>query len=90
VVVLNERGELTEGSITSLFVEKDGVLWTPPLSCGLLAGTLRAELLETGRAREKVLVPADLDDADAVFLGNSVRGLLRAERVEWNGQAGRG
>jgi para-aminobenzoate synthetase/4-amino-4-deoxychorismate lyase len=90
VVFLNERGELTEGSITSLFVEKDGVLWTPPLSCGLLAGTLRAELLETGRAREKVLVPADLDDADAVFLGNSVRGLLRAERVEWNGQAGRG
>jgi para-aminobenzoate synthetase/4-amino-4-deoxychorismate lyase len=81
VVFRNERGELTEGSITSLFIEKDGVLFTPPLSAGLLAGTLRAELLAQGRAREKPLFPADLDSADRVFLGNSVRGLMRAERV---------
>lgn len=78
VVFLNERGELTEGSITSLFVERDGVLLTPALGCGLLPGTLRAELLATGRAREAILTPDDLRHADAVFLGNGVRGLMSA------------
>lgn len=80
---VNERGELTEGSYTNLFVERGGRLLTPPLSCGLLDGTLRRELLESpdGRVSERVLHPRDLADADAVFLGNSVRGLLRARPV---------
>lgn len=78
VLFLNDRGELTEGSITNLFIERDGVLLTPPVSCGLLAGTLRESLLESGRAREAVLKPQDLIDADAVYLGNSVRGLIAA------------
>ncbi len=81
VVFCNERGELTEGSITNLFLQKDGLLLTPSLSSGLLPGTLRAELLASGQAVERVLTPADLDAADAIWLGNSVRGLLRAERV---------
>ncbi|SFV37748.1 para-aminobenzoate synthetase / 4-amino-4-deoxychorismate lyase [Devosia crocina] len=79
VVFLNERSELTEGSITNLFIERDGTLLTPPLSSGLLPGTLRAELVETGQARETILTLADLATAEAIFLGNSVRGLLRAE-----------
>lgn len=79
VVFLNERGELTEGSITNLFIERDGRLKTPALASGLLPGTLRAELLETGRAEEAILTLADLHAADAIWLGNSVRGLIRAE-----------
>ena len=82
VVFRNERGELTEGSITNLFIERDGRLLTPPLSSGLLPGTLRAELLATGRASEQVLTLADLAAADAIWLGNSVRGLLRAEWIK--------
>jgi para-aminobenzoate synthetase/4-amino-4-deoxychorismate lyase len=82
VIYLNERGELTEGSRTTIFIERDGVLLTPPLSAGLLPGTLRAELLADGRAREAVLMPSDLEAADAVYLGNSVRGLLRAQRID--------
>ncbi|MCW5722561.1 MAG: aminodeoxychorismate synthase component I [Devosia sp.] len=78
VVFLNERGELTEGSITNLFLEKSGRLLTPPLSSGLLPGTLRAELIDSGRAEEAVLTLADLAGAEAIFLGNSVRGLIRA------------
>ncbi|SFZ85005.1 para-aminobenzoate synthetase / 4-amino-4-deoxychorismate lyase [Devosia enhydra] len=80
VVFLNTRGELTEGSITSLFVERDGVLLTPPLASGLLAGVLRAELIATGRAREAVLRPADLEGA-IIHLGNSLRGLMPAKLV---------
>ncbi len=75
----NERGELTEGAITNLFIERDGTLWTPPLACGVLPGTLRAELLATGRARERVLYPRDLAAAGAVFAGNSVMGLMRVQ-----------
>lgn len=80
VIFINERGELTEGSYLTLFVERDGVLLTPALTSGLLPGTLRAELLATGKAKEAVLYPNDLDRADAIWLGNSVRGLIRAER----------
>ena len=80
-VFCNERGELTEGSFTTLFIERDGVLLTPALDCGLLPGTLRAELLASGRAREAVLFPRDLESAEAVWLGNSVRGLVRGEWV---------
>lgn len=78
VVFCNERGELTEGSITSILIERNGQLLTPPLRSGLLPGTLRTELLSTGRAVEAILTREDLETADAVFLGNSVRGLMVA------------
>jgi 4-amino-4-deoxychorismate lyase len=76
VLFLNERDELCEGARTNIFVEREGVVLTPPVSCGLLPGVLRAELLRQGRAREAALTLADLR---GVFLiGNSLRGLLRA------------
>jgi para-aminobenzoate synthetase/4-amino-4-deoxychorismate lyase len=82
VVYLNERGELTEGGFTNIFIERDGMLLTPSLSSGLLPGTLRAELIAEGRARESILTLDDLAAADAVYLGNSVRGLVVATRVD--------
>ncbi|MEM8573513.1 MAG: aminodeoxychorismate synthase component I [Pseudomonadota bacterium] len=83
VLFLNMRGELTEGTRTNLFIERDGRLFTPALRCGLLPGTLREELLDLPRAAasEAVLTEADLKDADRIYLGNSVRGLVRAERL---------
>lgn len=78
VLLLNERGELCEGTITTLFLRgPDGVLLTPPLSCGLLAGVLRAEQLATGAAREAIVTPSDLAGT-AFFVGNSLRGLIAA------------
>lgn len=77
-VFVNERGALTEGSRTNIFVRRGGILLTPPLSCGLLGGILRATLLEEGRCREAELTPGDLAAADEVLLGNSLRGLIRA------------
>lgn len=84
VVFLNAKGEVTEGARTNVFVERGGVLATPPVSSGLLAGTLRQELLETrpGEVVEAVLTLDDLAGADAVYLGNSVRGLVRAVPAE--------
>jgi para-aminobenzoate synthetase/4-amino-4-deoxychorismate lyase len=84
VLFVNERGELTEGSFTNLFVERGGRLLTPPLGCGLLDGTLRRALLAdpSRKVEEAVLKPADMQSAERVFLGNSVRGLVRAVAVE--------
>ncbi len=78
VIYLNERGELAEGSRTTIFVTRGDKLLTPPLTVGLLPGTLREELIEEGRAVEAQLVLNDLAGADAVYLGNSVRGLVKA------------
>ncbi|KKB07840.1 aminodeoxychorismate synthase component I [Devosia chinhatensis] len=81
VVFCNERGEVTEGSFTTLFIGSAGRLLTPPLAAGLLPGTLRAELIASGEALESRLTLADLAQAEAIWLGNSVRGLVRAEWV---------
>jgi 4-amino-4-deoxychorismate lyase len=79
VILLNERGEVCEGTITNIFVDAgDDVLVTPALASGLLPGVLRAELLDAGRAREAVLWPSDLMDAKELFVGNSLRGLIPA------------
>ncbi len=49
VVFVNQRGELTEGARTNLFLQIGGALLTPAQRCGLLDGTLRREMLEAGR-----------------------------------------
>ncbi|MDB5709367.1 MAG: aminobenzoate synthetase [Sphingomonas bacterium] len=76
VIFEDNQGYLTEGSFTSLFVQRDGVLVTPPLSRGLLPGVLRAELIDTGQALEGELTAADL--ADGFLVGNALRGLMPA------------
>ncbi len=79
VLFANERGELTEGSRTNLFVklkEADETLVTPPLACGLLPGVLRHTLLRGRRCVEALLRPKDIEHAAAIYVGNSVRGLI--------------
>lgn len=78
ILFVNEDGVLTEGARTNFFIEKSGMLFTSPIEAGLLDGTLRRELIETGRATERSLTLDDLSDADACYFGNSVRGLVRA------------
>jgi para-aminobenzoate synthetase/4-amino-4-deoxychorismate lyase len=65
---------LTEGSYHTLVVKLDGRLVTPPLTCGLLPGVLRGELLDNGEIIERILYPADLERAEDLWLINSVRG----------------
>ncbi|MDX8498675.1 aminotransferase class IV family protein [Mesorhizobium sp. VK4C] len=80
VLLANERGELCEGTITNLFADfGDGVLATPRLDCGLLPGVLRGELLDEGRAVEAIYTFDDLKSAKAIFVGNSLRGLIPAQ-----------
>ena len=85
VVFTDAEGYLTEGSFTAIFVERDGVLVTPPRSRGLLPGVLRAELLASGRAVEGDLRPEDL--AGGFLLGNALRGLVAAVTVAEGAEA---
>ncbi len=82
VIFTNEKGELTEGSITNIFILKDKQLFTPPLSSGLLRGVMREHLLKEKKAREKIMYPQDLFNADKIYIGNSVRKLLEAKLKE--------
>lgn len=79
LLFLNDRDELCEGTITNIFMDMGEGLLTPPVSRGALPGILRAELLETGEAREATLTPADLARAKVLYVGNALRGLIRAE-----------
>ncbi|WP_374370296.1 aminotransferase class IV family protein [Tabrizicola sp.] len=73
VIFLNERGEVCEGTITSVFFDRGQGLRTPPLSCGLLPGVLRAEL----GCAEEVLRAEDLPKV-RLWVGNALRGLIPA------------
>jgi len=79
VALVDPDGFLTEGSFTNIFVERDGMLLTPPLSRGLLPGILRAQLIDEGRAIEADLTVLDL--SEGFLVGNAARGLLPARLV---------
>jgi para-aminobenzoate synthetase/4-amino-4-deoxychorismate lyase len=80
-VFVDRDGFVTEGSFTSVFVERGEAMLTPPLSRGLLPGVLRAQLIEEGRALEADLREDDL--RDGFLIGNSLRGLVGAQL--WSG-----
>jgi para-aminobenzoate synthetase/4-amino-4-deoxychorismate lyase len=73
VIFLNEKGEVTEGAYNNIVIRKGGILLTPPITCGLLPGTMREQLLETGEVSEEVIMPVDVEQADEIYLINSVR-----------------
>ena len=73
---VRDDGLVTEGCFTSLFVEREGTLLTPPARLGLLPGVLRRSLIEQGRAREAELAVADLQGG--FLIGNALRGLIPA------------
>ena len=79
VIFVNEKNMLCEGSFTTLFIEKNGQLYTPALNAGLLPGVFRAHMLALGKTVESVLTLNDLKTADALYVGNSLRGLMPAK-----------
>lgn len=84
LILLNEAGEICEGTITSIFIDTGDAapLKTPALACGLLAGVLRGEMLDKGEAVESTLTIDDLQRASRIWVGNSLRGLIAAALVQ--------
>jgi para-aminobenzoate synthetase/4-amino-4-deoxychorismate lyase len=81
VILWNRKGEVTESCIANVVVEVGGKLYTPPVECGLLAGTYRARMLEEGRVEERVIAIGELRRSPRVLLVNSVRGEMEARLV---------
>jgi len=73
-IMLNERGEITEGSISNIFIRRKGKWLTPALTCGVLPGLWREQMMDELKAEEAVLYPTDLAKAETILVGNSVRG----------------
>lgn len=74
-IFFNEKGELTEGARSNIVLEIGNNLYTPPISCGLLAGTFRETLLKNNQIHEKILYKSDLYNANKIYCINSVRGM---------------
>ncbi len=77
----NERGQITEGSISNVFFFEEGHIWTPPTHAGLLPGVTRKQIIEVARAvgipvTERTVMPGDLDQFDGAFVTNSVIEIL--------------
>lgn len=79
VLLYNESDELTEFTIGNLVVELDGQLLTPPISCGVLPGTFRAHLLESGQVEERTIPVEQLENCTKIFRVNSIRKWQRVE-----------
>lgn len=81
VLFFNTKGELTEGAISNVIIEKDGIFYTPPIECGILPGIYRDFLLNKDQKKytEKKLARKDIDTADAIYICNSVRKMQRIQ-----------
>ena len=85
VIFCNEKGHITEGCIHNIFIKKNNVLFTPPISCGLLNGIYRQHILATSaNVQEKPLYWKDLVAADEIFMCNSVQGLQKVQLTTEN------
>ena len=87
VVLLDERGRVSECTSANLFAVFGNEVLTPGLESGCLPGITREILLEAIRLdgvtiREAPLTPAELEDADAVFMTSSTRDLLPVAEIE--------
>jgi para-aminobenzoate synthetase/4-amino-4-deoxychorismate lyase len=74
VIMINDRGELTEVTRATLALALDGQWWTPPVASGCLPGVERGRLLDSGVLRERVLVRDDLTRARGLAVISSLRG----------------
>ncbi len=77
MIFCNKEGDVTEGTISNVIIKKADMFYTPPQTCGLLAGVGREYLLNRHKKvlHEETLSLTDMLEADAIYLVNSVRGV---------------
>ncbi|WP_066677592.1 aminotransferase class IV [Clostridium septicum] len=82
VIFLNEKGYLTEGSTSNIFLVKDNKLYTPKIESGLLNGIIREYILKNTNCEEVKLTLNDLINSDEVFITNSLLGIMKVISIE--------
>jgi len=96
VLMYNEVGEITESTVANVAFKLDGILYTPPLCCGLLPGTYRAWLLDRCEVQERAITIDEALRNRNVYLMNSVRGMQKVriiaseDKGRWEGSIGGG
>lgn len=83
MLFVNERGEVTEGGRSNVFVKLDGQWVTPPLASGVLPGVMRGVLLDDPAlgAKERALTLDDVLNADELMICNALRGPMVARLI---------
>ena len=86
-LMCNYRGEIAECAQSNIFIVRDGIAQTPSLDTGLLEGVTRNFVFEVGEAanipvRETILLPADLTQADEIFITGTTREVLSVTSVD--------
>lgn len=81
-IFLNTRGEIAEGATTNVFFVKNGEIFTPPVSCGMLPGILREYICRKYPVQEKVIYPEELAEYEEMFLTNSLLGVMPVASLE--------
>ncbi len=81
-IFLNEKDEITQGTISNIIIKRGEKFFTPPIESGLLNGCLRSFLLDRGKIEEKPLKLKDIKNAEELYIVNSVRGILKANFIK--------
>lgn len=81
-LMLNNRGELASAASANLFWQTGGTVFTPALDCGVLAGTVRAMVLDRLQVQEVAAPPDALAGADGAFLANSIIGVRAVSALD--------
>jgi len=80
-ILKNTDGNFIEATNSNLFIIKQGIIYTPPLTEGCLDGTMRKWVLEQVNVIEKLLSPLDIKEADEIFITNAIAGIIPVEVV---------
>ena len=87
-IFLNTKGQISEGTVSNIFFVRNGKLYTPDLSCGLLPGILREYLCETENVEETVIYPTELGRYEECFVTNSLMGIMPVKQLgEWKSES---
>ncbi|MGG7178615.1 aminotransferase class IV [Clostridium paraputrificum] len=82
VLFLNEKGYVTETSCANIFIVRDGIISTPRINDGLLSGIIRKWIVENCKVHEKNITLKELEEADEVFITNSLMGVMPVKLID--------
>lgn len=81
-IFLNEKGNVSEGCTTNIFIIKNEKIYTPTIKCGILPGIIRQWIIEKFDVVEKEITKDELLNSDEVFLTNSLVGVIKVSKIE--------
>lgn len=81
VIFLNEKGFISESSCANIFIVKNDKIFTPDKNQGLLSGIIRNWIVKNYEVEEKAISKEEIENADEVFLTNSLMGIMSVKRL---------